>query len=166
MQIPDTDSAVGSAEELFFQRHIFWAKPLVDLLSNAAPLLALRWAIQAFRQVALSERQSTWTEWLATLEHLAEEESKQASEKCLERSREIWICGGPVSLVQRGISRLYGSLGVFLQGNVAEYKVEVIRAMCLLADDFDDNWHEDVFRRAVSTFALMAEDPRGSPGPG
>ncbi len=146
------EQAIGLAEELFLARNRRWARFLVDFMERRRPLLAFHWATRQFSNVAFNRQQTAWTEWLTELQSVADNPTPQAAHSCEDRAREIWTCGGPVSLIRRGISRLFGALALFINGNEPAYRLELTRAMCLLVDEIDDHWSREVFDKAISSF--------------
>ncbi len=143
--------------ELFRAHNRRWALPLVQVLKT---LPSVSWAARLFLEDPRVSNQPKLRTWAARIRALATDGiSATSSEEFTQTGGEIWVCDGPVSLVQRGIARLYFSLGFLVSGDDSTAQTEVARAVSLLADDISEAWDERVLEAATRLFRELSDAP-------
>jgi hypothetical protein len=153
--------ALALARRFFSERYRIWARPMVNVLENLRPKLALRWAILVFQE-SLSRRRKSGSEsqqrtWLEELTALLERDD--VADYCGKVAYEVWHNDAALNLVERGIARLYWAMENYLRNRVEDYHRQVASAVGMLADNENtaDDMDEPTLERAVALFSMIQD---------
>jgi hypothetical protein len=162
MNVPlSMGEAVSLARQFFREGHRTWARPLVYVLEQSRPQLALRWAIQLYQEFLVqrsqSESGSHHQQWLDGLMKLIDQ--TDVAERCDRFAYEAWGRATIVDVLDRGVARLYWALKNYLQNLSSDYYFQVTSAVGMLGDrgDASDKMDEATLDRAVALCHRLLE---------
>jgi hypothetical protein len=154
--------AVNTARQFFQEGHRTWARPMVNVLEDMQPKLALRWAVLVYQQ-SISTRcnsgsESQLREWLDDLTVLIDRDD--VADHCDRVAYESWRNDPTVNLVERGIARLYWSRANQLNSRIQDYYMQVAAAVGMLADNENtaDAMDEATLELAIDLFRRMVKN--------